>query len=280
LVISISILIYAFDKTRFHNHISAIQLPPTDTLHYSPDGFHIASVDHLPSHHDFSVASVSIKDNETIVRLPPNLPANLQNTLDHIISDPDTAIPGHAATTVTSFGPASQAPYTESWVDASLPGGIFEKTPYIGFGICTSGTCVFPLYCKAPTPAKNTTEPEMDAGNQNGKAIRWLHLLCKILAFHLMVPFLLLKTTGKFTRNIHHIALKILSLQALVRERLALFRAVGSAQNKADHFTKCLTRPAFRAHCSYLMGLQFIISQNAAIIGQLRMEAAIAKEKV
>ena len=110
----------AFDQTRFHNHISAIELtvsytPPTDTLYYSPDGFHITSVDLLPSHHDFSVASLSVNDNETIVRVRPNLPAKLQDTLDHIISDPDTAIPGHAATTATSFGPASQAPYTESW---------------------------------------------------------------------------------------------------------------------------------------------------------------------
>ena len=284
----------AFDKTRFHDHISAIDLevsytPPTDTLYYSPDGFHIASVDLLPSHHDFSVASLSITDNETIVRVPPNLPAKLRNTLDHIISDPDTSIPGHAATTATSFGPASQAPYTESWVDASLPGGIFEKTPYIGFGICMSGTCVFPLCRKAPTPAENTTEAEMDAGNQNGKAIRWLHLFMQDLGIPFDGPIpvaednaatRIIAHTGKLTRNIRHIALKTLSLQALVRERLALFRAVGSAQNKADHFTKCLALPAFRAHCSYLMGLRFVTSQHAAIIGRLKMEAATAKEKV
>jgi hypothetical protein len=43
--------------------------------------------------------------------------------------------------------------------------------------------------------------------------------------------------TGKLTCNIQSIALKIISLQALVREHLALLCAIaGSAQNKADHF--------------------------------------------
>ena len=37
--------------------------------------------------------------------------------------------------------------------------------------------------------------------------------------------------TGKITRNVHHIALETISLQALVRECIALFCAV--AQNKA-----------------------------------------------
>jgi hypothetical protein len=68
--------------------------------------------------------------------------------------------------------------------------------------------------------------------------------------------------TKKLTRNICHIALKTLSLQALIRERLALFRTAGSAQNKTDHFTKCLALLAFRAHGSYLMGLRFVTSQR------------------
>jgi hypothetical protein len=215
----------AFDKVRFHDHILAIELevsytPPTDTLYFSPDGFHIAIVGLLPSHNDFSVASLSINDNETIVRVPPNLPAKLRNTLDHIISYPDTAIPGHATTNATSFGPASQAPYTESWVDASLPGGIFEKTPYIGFGICMSGTCVFSPFCKAPALAENTTEAEMDAGNQNGKGIHWLHLFMQYLGIPFDGPIpvaednaatCIIADTGKITHNICHIALKTLS---------------------------------------------------------------------
>jgi hypothetical protein len=57
--------------------------------------------------------------------------------------------------------------------------------------------------------------------------------------------------TGKITRNVQHIALKPLSLQALVRERIALFRAVGSAQNKADHFTKAPSGLPRRLSISY-----------------------------
>jgi hypothetical protein len=53
---------------------------------------------------------------------------------------------------------------------------------------------------------------------------------------------------GKTTHNVHHIALKILSFQALIRECIALFLAIGSAQNKADDFTKALALPAFCEH--------------------------------
>ncbi len=121
------------------------------------------------------------------------------------------------------------------------------------------------------------------------QAIRWLHLVMQDLGIPFDGPIpvaednaatRIIAHTGKLTRNIRHIALKTLSLQALVRERLALFRAVGSAQNKADHFTKCQALLAFRAHCSYLTGLRFITSQHAAIIRQLRMEASTAREKV
>jgi hypothetical protein len=62
-----------------------------------------------------------------------------------------------------SSGLPGFAPFTECFVDDNLPGGIFEKTPFLGFSIEMAGTCVFPLCCKADTPADNTTESEMDA---------------------------------------------------------------------------------------------------------------------
>ena len=63
-------------------------------------------------------------------------------------------------------------------MDANLPGGIFEKTPFVGFAISPmSGTCVFSHCRKAATPAENTTEAEMDTVNQLGRALRWMHLL-------------------------------------------------------------------------------------------------------
>jgi hypothetical protein len=98
----------------------------------------------------------------------------------------------------------------------------------------------------AATPTENTTEAEMDAANQLGRALRCAHLLKEDvgLPFNGPVPVAednsatrIIAHTGKITRNVHHIALKTLSLQSLVRERITLFRAVGSAHNKADHFT-------------------------------------------
>jgi hypothetical protein len=62
--------------------------------------------------------------------IPPN-----KNT-PHI--DPDAFVPSTIED--TSSSPESQPLYTESFVDANLPGGIFEKTPYLGFAVSMSGT--------------------------------------------------------------------------------------------------------------------------------------------
>jgi hypothetical protein len=72
--------------------------------------------------------------------------------------------------------PPRSAPFTDCFVDANLPGGIFEKIPFLGFSIEMAGTCVFPLCCKADTPADNTTESEMDDANHVGKGLRWTRL--------------------------------------------------------------------------------------------------------
>ena len=142
-----------------------------------------------------------------------------------------------------------------------------------------SGTCVFTYCRKAATPAENTTEAEMDAANQLGRALCWMHLLMEDigLPFDGPVPVAednsatrIIAHTGKITRNVCHIALKTLSLQSLVRERIALFRAVGSAHNKADHFTKALALPAFREHCPYLMGLRFLTAHHTVLVFQQR----------
>jgi hypothetical protein len=76
--------------------------------------------------------------------------------------------------------------------------------------------------------------------------------------------------TGKVTRNTHHIVLRTLSLQALVRERIAMFRAVGSANNRSDHFTKALPFPAFSVHCPNMMGLRFLTQEHAVEYARLK----------
>jgi hypothetical protein len=270
-----------YDRTRFHLAVNSLTLEiapaqPCSPGFYGPEAYHVCSVDLLPLTHPLYVGSVSLDSTSPIVCVPPNLPNKLR---EPEFSPDDVAfVPG--LDTTVHFGPSSAAPYTESYVDANLPGGIFEKTPFVGFAISMSGTsCVFTHCRKADTPAENTTEAEMDAGNQLGRALRWTHLLMEDigLPFDGPVPVAednsatrIIAHTGKITRNVRHIALKTLSLQALVRERIALFRAVGSAQKKADHFTKALSLPTFREHCPYLMGLRFITAHHEAAVFQLR----------
>jgi hypothetical protein len=87
-------------------------------------------------------------------------------------------------------------------------------------------SCVFPLCCtKADTPADNTTESEMDAANRVGKGLRWTRFYMDDLGLPFEAPIpaaednaatKIIAHTGKVTRNTHHIALRTLSLQALV----------------------------------------------------------------
>mgnify|MGYP000361726594 CR=1 FL=1 len=274
-----------YDRTRFRQSVNSIEIEIDPHVafspgFYGPEAYHIGSVDLLPLTHPLYIGSVTFANESPIVHVPAHLPAKYRTP--DLPADDVAFKPGLDST--TSFGPSSEAPYTESYVDANLPGGIFEKTPYVGFAISMSGTCVFTHCRKADTPAENTTEAEMDAANQLGRALRWMHLLMEDigLPFDGPVPVAednsatrIIAHTGKITRNVRHIVLKTLSLQALVRERIALFRAVGSAQNKADHFTKALPLPAFRDHCPYLMGLRFITAKHAAVVAKRRQSPPV-----
>jgi hypothetical protein len=42
-----------------------------------------------------------------------------------------------------------------------------------------------------------------------------------------------------------------------------MFRAVGTANNRSDHFTKTLPFPAFSVHCPKMMGLRFLTQEHA-----------------
>jgi hypothetical protein len=278
-----------FDRSRFVNTVGAfdIEIDQFDPLqiHFpGPESYHVASVQLLQADHaayDLSVAAMQPHDPHATIKIVH--PYKPSKDSDHLATplparppdkiDPDVFVPSTQAD--TSFGPDSKAPYTESFVDANLPGGIFEKTPYLGFAVSMSGTCVFPFCRKCDTATENTTEAEMTAGNHLGKALRWLHLFMDDLglAFDGPIPVAednaatrIIAHTGKLTRNVRHIALKTISLQTLVRERIAMFRAIGSANNRADHFTKALPLPAHREHCCDLMGLRFITEHHATAV--------------
>lgn len=64
-----------------------------------------------------------------------------------LVANSDTSMHGHAAaTTATSFGPSSKAPYTESGVDyASLPGGVKENSLHWFWYMHVRHLCVSPL---------------------------------------------------------------------------------------------------------------------------------------
>jgi hypothetical protein len=164
-----------YDRTQFHMTINSldIEIDPTQPISpgfYGPEAYHVSSVDLLPPTHPLYVGSVSIDPTSPIVCTPPHLPAKFCDQDAPIDSPSDvTFVPGTNST--TSFGTSSSAPYTESYVDANLPGGLFEKTPFVGFTISMSGTCVFTHCRKADTPAENTTKAEMDAANQLGRAL-------------------------------------------------------------------------------------------------------------
>jgi hypothetical protein len=120
------------------------------------------------------------------------------------------------------------------------------------------GTCVFPFCSKCDTATENTIEAEMAAGNHLGKALRWLHLFMDNLGLaEDNAATCIITHTWKLTCNVSHIALKTISLQTLVQERIAMFRTIGSANNQADHFTKALPQHAHHDPCCNLMGLHF-----------------------
>ena len=78
--------------------------------------------------------------------------------------------------------------------------------------------------------------------------------------------------SGKVTRNVRHVAIKTLSLQGLVRNRIAIFNVIGTINNRADHFTKPLPLAAFRAHITQMMGIRFLTLAHAALIKERNQE--------
>jgi hypothetical protein len=284
-------------RQRFDASVSLldIQINETDPLTseiFSSSSYHVGSVDLITRTQDLIVASAllfetdearqvlpgAIRD-DTPISIPkePSLPDETVvdakiATFPESVDDPINQLP-------TSSSLPRTAPFTESFVDDNLPGGIFEKIPFLGFTIKMAGTCLFPLCCKAETHADNTTESEMDAANRLGKGHRWMRLYMEDLGLPFTAPIpaaednavtRIIAHPGKITRNTWHIALKTLSPQALVRKRITMFRAIGSDNNRSDHFTKDLPYPAFSEHCSKMMGLRFLNFEHAMEYARLR----------
>jgi hypothetical protein len=169
-----------FDRSRFNTTVGSfdIEIDQFDplTIHFpGPESYHVASVQLLRADHaayDLSIADIHVPTSQDPIKFVlPYKPAKARDLASTPSStpaplDPDVFVPSTPAD--TSFGPGSQAPYTESFVDANLPSGIFEKTPYLGFAVSMSGTCAFPFCRKYDTATENTTEAEMTTGNHLG----------------------------------------------------------------------------------------------------------------
>jgi hypothetical protein len=275
-----------FDASVSHLNIEINEIDPLQSDIFSSTSYHVGSVDLNTRTQDLVIASALLFETaEARQVLPgaihtdhiPHLPD--EATVDADIAQFPKSVDDPIAHLPQTSGLPCSAPFTESFVDANLPGGIFEKTLFLGFTIEMSGTCVFPLCCKAETPAGNTTESKMDAANRVGKGHRWTQLFMDDLGLPFEAPIpaaeynsatRIIAHTGKVTRNTRHIALKTLSLQALVRERITMFRAVGSGNNRSDNFTKALPFPAFSEHCSKMMGLRFLTHDHAAEYARLK----------
>jgi hypothetical protein len=158
-----------FDCSRFLDTVGSFEididhLDPLQIKFLGPESYHVASIQLLQAHYpayNLSVAAMDIPEaNDRIHFVAPNTtakeraevppPKTPDKNTPHIgPHDTEAFIPSKP--TDVAFGPDSKAPYTESFVDANLPGGIFEKTPYLGFAISMSGTCIFPFCRKCDT---------------------------------------------------------------------------------------------------------------------------------
>ena len=70
------------------------------------------------------------------------------------------------------------------------------------------------------------------------------------LPFHGPIPIVednaatrIIAHSGKITRNVRYVTIKTLALQGLVRNKIAIFNSIGTANNRFGHFTKPLPYP-------------------------------------
>ena len=129
------------------------------------------------------------------------------------------------------------------------------------------GTTVIQICQKQTTMAENSTQAELDAAAFLGKILRWRVVFRSDLGlpFQGPIPFAEDNVT---TRNVRHVAIKTLALQGLVRNKIAIFNSIGTANNRSDHFTKPLPYPPFRDHIVFMMGLRFLTKLHAILTEQ------------
>jgi hypothetical protein len=151
-----------------------------------------------------------------------------------------------------------------------------------GGSIKMGGTTVISIAQKQTTMAESSTEAELAAAAYLGKILRWLVLSMNDMGLPFLGPIpiaednaatRIIAHSGKITRNVRHLAIKTLvALQGLVRNEIAVFNAIGTDNNRSDHFTKPLPYPAFRNHILAIMGMRFLTQAHAVLTMQRNRE--------
>jgi hypothetical protein len=143
------------------------------------------------------------------------------------------------------------------------------------------GTTVISIAQKQTTMAESSTEAELAAAAYLGKILRWLVLFMNNMGLPFLGPIpiaednaatRIIAHSGKITCNVRHVAIKTLALQGLVRNEIAVFNAIGTDNNRSDHFTKPLPYPAFQNHILAMMGMRFLTQAHAILTMQRNWE--------
>jgi hypothetical protein len=172
-------------------------------------------------------------------------------------------------------------PITECLADANLPGGLYECMATSGGSIEMGGTTTISIACKQTCMSESTTEAENAAAAYLGKVIRWLVLFMSNLGLPFQGPIpiaednaatRIIAHSGKVTRKVRHVAIQTLALQSIVRNEIAVFYAIGTNNNRADHFTKPLPYPAFCNHIVSMMGICFLTQAHAILTAKRNAE--------
>jgi hypothetical protein len=171
-------------------------------------------------------------------------------------------------------------PPIEGEMDANH-GSVFETIGFTGLVLISLGTAFYYLSQKQATAAYNTAESELYAATTGGKTVKWTRVWLEDFGVPLMAPVpmgedneatRIIAHAGKLTRNVRHIAIQTTELQSMVKLGIMALLRVGSADNRADHFTKLLPPSAFIQHTTSLMGVRFITAHHAAMVARRNLE--------
>jgi hypothetical protein len=131
-----------FDSSVSFLDIEINEIYPLQSKIFSSNSYHVRSVDLISRTGELTIASALLFETEEARQVLPGairqdtlpfLPD--ESTVDQDITDFPESVNNPIDQLPRPSGLPRSAPFTESFVDANLPGGIYEKTPFLGFSI-------------------------------------------------------------------------------------------------------------------------------------------------